>query len=110
VIAGAATGVEGVLDEDERLARVYFDLAAVSVVDPEVRATIAEINEGWRTVLVERLRDSGIPAAQARVTTVMVIAGLQGLALERIERGKTAELRKAQDLFIRGAVATSGPS
>jgi BetI-type transcriptional repressor, C-terminal len=105
VIAGAADGVEEVLDEDERIARVYFDLAAVSVVDPEIRATIAEINEGWRAVLIERLREAGVAPARARVLTVMVIAGLQGLALERIERGKTDELRKARTMFVRGAVA-----
>ena len=37
----------------------------------------------------------------------MVIAGVQGLALERIERGQTPELRKAQELFMRGAVAVA---
>ena len=37
----------------------------------------------------------------------MVIAGVQGLALERIERGKTPELRKAQDLFVRSAAAAA---
>jgi hypothetical protein len=40
--------------------------------------------------------------------TLLVIAGVQGLALERIERGKTADLHKAQKLFIRGAVEVSG--
>ena len=37
VIRGAAEGIERLLDRDERLARLYFDLAAVSVVDPEIR-------------------------------------------------------------------------
>ena len=46
-----AAGVERVLDRDERVARLYFDLAAVSVVEPEVRRTIAEVNEQWREVL-----------------------------------------------------------
>lgn len=108
VIGGTADGVERVLDGDERLARVYFDLAAVSVVDPEVRATIAEINEGWREVLIERFGAAGLTPSRARVLTMMVIAGVQGLALERIERGKTADWRKAQDLFVRSAVAAAG--
>jgi AcrR family transcriptional regulator len=108
VVANAAAGVEEILDRDERLARVYFDLAAISVVEPEIRAVIAEINEGWRQVLIERLGDAGIRPAAARVTTVTVIAGLQGLALERIERGKTAELRKATELFVRSVAATVG--
>src|SRR5690349_24772349 len=44
VVRGAAAGVERVLEDDERIARLYFDLAAVSVVDPEIRRTIAEVN------------------------------------------------------------------
>jgi AcrR family transcriptional regulator len=107
VIAGTAAGVERVLDGDERLARVYFDLAAVSVVDPEVRSTIAEINEGWREVLIDLLRDAGMPASRAKVMTVMVIACVQGFALERIERGNTPQLRKAQELFVRSAVSAA---
>ena len=107
VIANAAAGVEAILDEDERVARVYFDLAAVSVVEPEVRQTIAAINEGWRGVLIGRLTEVGMSAAKARRLTVMVIAGLQGLALERIERGNTAELKGARDLFVTAAVEVS---
>jgi AcrR family transcriptional regulator len=107
VIANAAAGVEAILDADERVARVYFDLAAVSVVEPEVRQTVAGINEGWRAVLDARFAEVGVPAKHARVLTVMVIAGIQGLALERIERGNTAELRAARDLFVRAATAAA---
>ena len=46
------------LDRDERVARLYFDLAAVSVVDPEVRRTIAEVNEQWRVVLTRLLNEA----------------------------------------------------
>jgi hypothetical protein len=35
----------------------------------------------------------------------MVIACVQGLALERIDRGPSTDLRRAQELFIRSAVA-----
>jgi hypothetical protein len=38
----------------------------------------------------------------------MIIAGNQGLALERIERGKNPDLRKAQELFVRAAVEVAG--
>jgi TetR/AcrR family transcriptional repressor of bet genes len=109
VIRGVAVGVDRVLDRDERLARLYFDLAAVSVVDAEVRGTIAEVNEQWRGVLTDLLTGAsdGLPTARARVLTLMVIAGVQGLALERIERGPTPELRKARGLFIRSAVAVT---
>jgi AcrR family transcriptional regulator len=107
VIAGTAEGVEALVERDPRLARLYFDLAAVSVVDPEIRGTIAEVNAGWRTVVSGLLQDAGVPPARAKVLTVMVIAGVQGLALERIERGVTPELKKAQDMFIRSAVAAA---
>jgi AcrR family transcriptional regulator len=109
VIRGVALGVDRVLDRDERLARLYFDLAAVSVVDAEVRGTIAEVNEQWRGVLTDLLTGAkdGLSTARARVLILMVIAGVQGLALERIERGPTLELRKARGLFIRSAVAAT---
>jgi TetR/AcrR family transcriptional repressor of bet genes len=109
VIRGVDTGVERVLDRDERVARLYFDLAAVSVVEPEVRRTIAEVNEQWRQVLVRLLTEAsdGLPAARARVLTVMVISGMQGMTLERIERGATPERKRARELFIRSAVAAA---
>ena len=37
VIEGVLDGLWRVLDRDERLARLYFDLAAVAVVEPDVR-------------------------------------------------------------------------
>ena len=109
VVRGADAGVERVLDRDERVARLYFDLAAVSVVDPEIRQTITEVNEQWRIVLVRLLTEAsdGLPGGQAKVLTLMIIAGLQGMTLERIERGATAERKRARELFIRSAVAAA---
>src|SRR3954447_7564632 len=76
VIRGVDGGIERVLDDDERVARLYFDLAAVSVVEPEVRQTIAEVNEQWREVLVRLLTQAsdGLTPARARILTVMVIS------------------------------------
>ena len=109
VVRGVDAGVERVLDEDDRVARLYFDLAAVSVVEPEVRRTIAEVNEQWREVLVRLLTEAsdGLPPARARVLTVMVVSGMQGMTLERIERGPTPERKRARELFIRSAVAAA---
>jgi AcrR family transcriptional regulator len=109
VIRGVDAGVERVLEEDERVARIYFDLAAVSVVEPEVRRTIAEVNEQWREVLVRLLIEArdGLTPAKARVLTVMVISAMQGMTLERIERGATPERKRARELFIRSAVAAA---
>src|SRR3954451_17923378 len=110
VIRGVDSGVERVLDEDERVARLYFDLAAVSVVEPEIRRTIAEVNEQWREVLVRLLTEAsdGMARARARVLTVMVISGTQEMTLERIERGATPERKRAREMFIRAAVAAAG--
>ena len=109
VIRGAAEGIEGLLDRDERLARLYFDLAAVSVVDPEIRGTITEVNDGWREVFVGLFRGAtdGPSPAGARTLALMVNAGIQGLALERIERGPTPELKRARELFVSSAVAAA---
>jgi AcrR family transcriptional regulator len=109
VIRGVDAGVERVLDQDERVARLYFDLAAVSVVQPEIRRTIAEVNEQWREVLVRLLTEAsdGLPRPKARVLTVMVVSGMQGMTLERIERGPTPERKRARELFIRAAVAAA---
>jgi TetR/AcrR family transcriptional repressor of bet genes len=109
VIRGVDAGVERVLDEDERVARLYFDLAAVSVVEPEIRRTIAEVNGQWREVLLRLLTEAsdGLTPARARGLTVMVIAGMQGMTLERIERGATPERKRARELFIRSAVAAT---
>jgi len=109
VIRGAAEGIERLLERDERLARLYFDLAAVSVVDPEIRETITEVNDGWREVLVELFGEAadGPSPAGAGALALMVNAGIQGLALERIERGLTRDLKRARELFIRSAVAAA---
>jgi TetR/AcrR family transcriptional repressor of bet genes len=109
VIRGLDTGVERVLDRDERVARLYFDLAAVSVMDPAIRQTIAEVNEQWRVELIRLLAEAsdGVPAGRARVLAVMIVAGAQGMTLERIERGPTAERKRARELFIRSAVAAA---
>jgi AcrR family transcriptional regulator len=107
VVEGVALGVARVLDDDVRVGRLYFDLAAVSVVDDEVRQTIVEVNEGWRGILVDLLTGAGVTPARARALTLMVIAGVQGFALEQIERGKTPDLRKARELFVRSAVSAA---
>jgi TetR/AcrR family transcriptional regulator, transcriptional repressor of bet genes len=102
IVRGIADGLDRLLSEDERLARLYFDLAAVSVVEPEIRATITEVSEGWQTVLVELLKNAedGPPPNRVRALALMINSCNQGLILERIQRGPTAEWKKARELFI----------
>ena len=102
VIGGVLDGLWRVLDRDDRLARLYFDLAAVAVVEPGVRAVTAEMRALWRRTLAELL-----DAPEA--ITVFVMAACDGLALERLERGETPALRKARDLFLRSATAAVSP-
>jgi AcrR family transcriptional regulator len=109
VIRGVTVGVERLLARDARLARLYFDLAAVSVVDPQVRRTIAEVNDSWREILTKLLSDAedGPRPAEAKALALMVNACNQGLALEQIERGHTLELKRARELYIRSTVAAA---
>ncbi len=109
VVSGVLAAVERLATEDKRIPRLYFDLAAVSVLEPEVKATIVEINDQWREVLDRLLaRASDAPPPRlVRPLTLMVIAGAQGLTLERIERGGGREYASARDLFIRAAVAAA---
>lgn len=102
VVRGAADGLWALMDRDARLPRVYFDLNAVSVVEDDVREVMRQIKAGWRQVLTELLGEPDETAA------VLVIAGLEGLCLERIERGDTDEVRRARERFIRAASAELG--
>ena len=101
VVSGVVTGVWAILDRDVRIARVYFDLTAVSVVEPDVRGVMREIRAGWREILVDLLRSAGVDAGRARSGELLIRAGVEGLALERIEAGDSAELRRARRLFER---------
>lgn len=113
VARGIATGVERISDEDPRVPRLYFDLAAVSVVDPEVRETLVAVNERWRRVVTDLLiaADPRLTPRRAAALTVLIRAGTQGLALERIETGPSPELRAARELFVRSvALAAAEPA
>jgi AcrR family transcriptional regulator len=107
IVSGALAGTWTLLERDERLPRVYFDLNAVSVVEDGVRDVMREVKGGFRTVLTGLLREADDPvsARAAPALAVMIIAGIEGLCLERIERGDTAELRRARELFVRSIVA-----
>jgi AcrR family transcriptional regulator len=103
IVGGIADAVQRILDRDERVARSYFDLNAVSVVEDEVRAALRSVKERWREVLGALLAEAGVPQRKLDTATVFVIAGLEGLALERLERGETPELARARRLFVRTA-------
>jgi AcrR family transcriptional regulator len=110
LVSDLVSGIWGVLDRDVRLARVYFDLTAVSVVEENVRSVMREVRAGWRSVITDMLReaDPALRPAEARTAALFIHAGLEGLVLERLEGGETAELRRARRLFERAAVEAVG--
>lgn len=112
LVGGLTDGLWRVMDRDEGLQRVYFDLASQSVVEAPVRAIMREMKQGYRETLRELLGalGDGPEAREAEGVAVFLIAGLEGLALERLERGETPELRRARALFVQsaGAVVAGG--
>jgi AcrR family transcriptional regulator len=105
IVEGSAAGVRRVLDRDERVARAYFDLNAVSVVEEDVRAILREVKDRWRAVLADLLRTAGVERRRVGTAVVLIMAGLEGLTLQRIERGETAELGRARGLFVASVAA-----
>ena len=107
LVRGLTAGVWRLVDRDPGLQRVYFDLASQSVIEPEVGRIMAEMKSSFRAILVEllgRIAD-GPPSRRAPAAAVYLIAGVEGLSLERLDRGDTPELRRARDLFERTAPA-----
>ena len=109
IVSGAAGALWKLIERDERLPRVYFDLNAVSVVDAGVRDVLREIKSAWRDVLSRYLCEAERPVASEEVgaMTTLIIAGLEGLTLERIERGETPELSQAREMFVRSVCAVA---
>ena len=100
---GVVDGVAAVNERDEGLTRLYFDLAAQAIVEPEVRAIIAEMKAGYRAVLrqqLARVADGPMSSADADAAAVFMVACLEGLMLEQMERGETAALRRARQMFV----------
>ncbi len=91
-----------VMDRDPGLQRVYFDLSSHAVVDREVGGIMLEMKEGHRAILREVLRglDTEIAADELDAIAIFIISGLEGMSLERLDRGDSPALRRARELFI----------
>jgi AcrR family transcriptional regulator len=109
IVRGALEGVWGLMDSDERLARLYFDLGGVSVVEEDVRKVMSAERARWRSVLMDLLRDTDprVPAQRIEPLAVLIGAGIEGLALERIQVGETPALRRARELFVASMVGAA---
>jgi AcrR family transcriptional regulator len=105
---GVVDGVTAVMERDEGLARLYFDLAAHSIVDPEVRSVMAEMKSGYRAVLrqqLARVSDGPNSSEAAEAAAVYMMACLEGLMLEQLESGDTPALGRARKLFVNSVAA-----
>jgi hypothetical protein len=91
------------MTSDRALLAAYFGLVAESVTNPHLRKSVGYINEGYRR-LIHRL-STELASRGRRLTideqalTVLIIAGIQGLTLEYLERGDTPALRSAIAVF-----------
>ncbi len=94
------------MEDDPGLQRVYFDLSSEAVVESEVGGIMVEMKRGHRAILRERIAElePGIEAAELDAIAIYVQSGLEGLSLERLDRGDTPELRRASEIFADGAV------
>ena len=106
VVRGLLDGLWRVIEADPHLTRLYFDLSAVSVVERDVRTVMREMKDSWQRgdhrPAPGRRRRAAAPAA-AEAGIVLVMAGIEGLALERLERGETPALRQAREMFVSSA-------
>jgi AcrR family transcriptional regulator len=105
LVEGLVDAIWRVMERDEGIPRVYFDLTSQSVVEPQVRKIMAELKAGFRTVLRGLLREieDAPTGRQADAAAVFLTATIEGLAQERLDRGETPELRRARAMFIRSA-------
>jgi AcrR family transcriptional regulator len=105
LVKALADGVWRVMERDEGLQRVYFDLASQSAVEADVQAIMRETKQGFRSTLRELLGaiEDGPAKRDLDAVATYLIAGIEGLALERLDGGQTPELERARRLFVRAA-------
>ncbi len=102
---GLVRGLWNVMDDDPRVARLYFDLSAVSVIDDEVRLALRQVKERWREVLAGYLEGAGVAKQDIEAASVYLLAGVEGLAIERLDEEDPERLEAACRLFIRASAA-----
>jgi AcrR family transcriptional regulator len=105
---GVIDGLTAINDRDVGLARLYFDLASWSSVKPEVGSIMAEMKARYRSTLREqlaRVTDGPRSSDDAEAAAVYMVACLEGLALEQLERGETPALKRARKLFVDSVAA-----
>lgn len=107
LVTAIADALWDAMDRDPGLQRVYFDLSSQAVVDREIGGIMIEMKEGHRAILREVLRglDAEIAADELDAIAIFIISGLEGLSLERLDRGDSPALRRASEIFIGASIA-----
>lgn len=92
---------------------VYLALVAESVDSPSLRAAIARVSDRYRELIlrsVEEARRRGWRfAIDERTLVVLVIASVQGLTIQYLERGVTDEFDAARRSFTRWLISLATP-
>ena len=107
LVEALTDGLWRAMDRDAGLQRVYFDLTSQAVVEPEVGGIMVEMKRGHRAILRELIRSLGlgIGAAELDGISTYLIAGLEGLSLERLDHGDGPALERAREIFVRSGAA-----
>ena len=107
LVEAITNGLWRAMDRDAGLQRVYFDLSSQAVVESEVGGIMIEMKQGHRAILRELLRGLGLglDGDELDGIAIFLIAGLEGLSLERLDRGDSPALASASEIFIASAVA-----
>ncbi len=107
LIEAVTDGLWRAMNRDAGLQRVYFDLSSQAVVETRVGEIMAEMKQGHRAIVRELLRglELGIGPAELDGIATYVVVGLEGLALERLDRGDSPALKRARRIFVDSAVA-----
>lgn len=87
------------ITNDRGLLIAYFGLSAEAVTDPQLRSTIAYVNDGHRRLIDRLVANAAEHGRTLRLdresTTVLTLAGIHGLALEWLQRGDSPGLQRA---------------
>ena len=107
LVEAITNGLWRAMDRDAGLQRVYFDLSSEAVVESGVGRLMAEMKRDHRAVLRDRISElvPGLDGAELDAIAIYIQSGLEGLSLERLDRGDSAALSRACEIFVDGAVA-----
>ncbi|MGK2955772.1 MAG: TetR/AcrR family transcriptional regulator [Solirubrobacterales bacterium] len=107
------TALWSVITTDRALLVAWFGLRAEAITDPVLRITARYLSDRLRA-LIAGLIDDALSSGRTLVVSrssleVLIMAGLQGLILEYLERGESDELEAGIRDFQKWLTAVSSP-